>query len=105
MTRARRHSGIFRNTVLSSLYVFACVIFLAACVLPQAQSNSGLPFYELNENGEKQVKLGQEEYDIDGSDIKVPFQSPEVCEAQLSRECFFRSEFLGDVPNPPPKAC
>tara|TARA_R110000850_G_scaffold106268_3_gene217553 strand:- start:31 stop:348 length:318 start_codon:yes stop_codon:yes gene_type:complete len=99
----REHITQVKQGLKNCLYVLACLIFLTACVLPQATANSGIPFYELNENGEKQVKLGQEEYDIDGNGLVTPFRAVEEGQSQLLRQCFFRSEFLGDVPNPPPE--
>ncbi len=105
MKKYSAHITAIQQGLKNTLYVLACIIFLTACILPQATSNSGIPFYELNENGEKQVKLGQEEYEINGHGLLIPFRTAEVGESQLTRDCFFKSAFLSDVPNPPPEYC
>lgn len=101
-----REKGIhnmIKKSLNKLLYVGACLIFVTATVMPQPAYSSGIPFYEINETGEKQVKLGQEEYDIDNHKLVVFNSNATMGEQQLFRESFFHSDYHGDVPNPPPE--
>ncbi len=103
MFKNRQKAKHLKKSLLRFFYGVVCLIFTAVCILPQPTYGADIPIYELNESGEKQLQLEQEEFELNTNPLVITVLSVTVNSLLISLEFRFSSEFSGDVPNPPPE--